>query len=196
MMILTKDFAKMNINRKLQTTLDNVRSRCRNQKNDHYARYGGRGIKCHWQSIKDFRHDMLQPLLDAIKKYPNFRLSIDRIDNDGDYCKENCQWIPISHNSRKATKGVPKSAAHRLAMSKERKNKPQTEARKKMLDAAREKRKKKVVMLLNGNEICCFKSIVDAAIFINAPPQNVNEVIIKRGYRKTVRGYGFEYISK
>ena len=32
-------------------------------------------------------------------------LTIDRIDSNGDYCPENCQWITREENTRKSTKG-------------------------------------------------------------------------------------------
>lgn len=74
-----------------------MRQRCNNKNDKHYHRYGGRGIKV----CDEWQHD-----------YPAFRdwarshgyddtLSIDRIDNDGNYCPENCQWITISENSMK-----------------------------------------------------------------------------------------------
>jgi len=184
----------MNIQKKLQTTIDNIKSRCRNPNNDHFSAYGGRGIQCHWNNIAEFKADMLDSLLDAIKKYPNERLSIDRIDVDGDYCKENCQWIPIGVNSSKDNKGKSKSAAHKLSMSLERKGKPQTSARKAVLDRVHENSKKRIVMLLGGEEVCCFKSIIDGASFIGAPASNVHEIVARKGYRKTCKGYGFNYL--
>lgn len=71
--------------------------RCENLNTTNYKYYGGRGIKVYsqwhdpalfiaWASANGYKED----------------LTIDRIDNDGDYRPENCQFITRSENSLKA----------------------------------------------------------------------------------------------
>jgi len=70
-----------------------MKDRCLNPANPRYADYGGRGITVapEWMDFAKFRDDMGLPQLD---------LSLDRRDNDGPYCKDNCRWATRSQQQR------------------------------------------------------------------------------------------------
>jgi hypothetical protein len=70
----------------LYTVWANMINRCKYPSVQSFPRYGGRGIRVceRWRVYANFRADML----------PTFRpgLTLNRKNNDGDYCPDNCVW--------------------------------------------------------------------------------------------------------
>lgn len=74
--------------------------RCYSPSINAYEHYGGRGVTVceEWQdSFETFVVDMDGWWEGA---------SIDRIDNDGDYCRENCRWANATTQARNQSKTI------------------------------------------------------------------------------------------
>jgi hypothetical protein len=80
-----------------------MKERCYNKNHQAYSNYGGRGIKVcdEWLVYENFKKWVLAN---------GYRsdLQIDRIDNDGDYCPENCRFTDgnVQATNRRSTKFI------------------------------------------------------------------------------------------
>ena len=90
----------------LKNILQRMINRCYEPSEKAYCYYGGKGIKvCEdWikYPIKFIEWSINNGWKDCKGMKRKEILSIDRIDSDKDYCPENCQWITLSDNSKKA----------------------------------------------------------------------------------------------
>lgn len=71
---------------------DKMKERCRNPKHTGYHNYWERWIKILWNSFDEFYEDMHESYEIHVKEYWEKDTTIDRIDSNWDYCKENCKW--------------------------------------------------------------------------------------------------------
>lgn len=106
---LKKEEEKVNLGRKthgltntrLYGIWNKMKDRCENPNAHAYSRYGGRGIV-----VCDGWHDF-QTFYDwAMAHEYTDDLTLERVDVNGNYCPENCAWIPLSMQMKNRTDTV------------------------------------------------------------------------------------------
>lgn len=89
---------KKGINPSLYNAWVDLKRRCDNPNYAKYHRYGGRGITYEerWNSYPEFLEDMECTWFEGAV--------LDRENNDGDYCSENCRWITNERSLRNTSR--------------------------------------------------------------------------------------------
>lgn len=83
------------ITKRLRETHINMKTRCYNPNSLSYYRYGGRGIKI----CDEWKDNFLAFALWALDNGYRDDLTIDRIDNDGDYEPSNCHFVTYTEQA-------------------------------------------------------------------------------------------------
>ena len=69
-----------------------AKNRCNNKNEKGYKNYGGRGVEFRFKSFEEFYEEL--------GDRPSKKHSIDRINNNGHYEKENVRWATQKHQAR------------------------------------------------------------------------------------------------
>ena len=81
----------------------NMKQRCYTKSNQAFANYGARGISVCDRWMKSFEN-----FLEDMGLKPSSDLSLDRIDNNGNYSKDNCKWSnDFEQNLNRRTRVIP-----------------------------------------------------------------------------------------
>ena len=108
-----KALPKDSTTKRLRTIWSHMVDRCTNSNCEMYKHYGARGIKTQYEFFIDFYLDFIDSYIEHCEKHGEKNTSIDRIDVNGDYVKDNMRWATLQEqkaNKRKtiveATNGV------------------------------------------------------------------------------------------
>ena len=71
----------------------NMYQRCNNLNDSGYEHYGGRGIKLEYENAIDLYFDFIDEFRKLAETNPINTISFDRIDINGNYCKNNLRLV-------------------------------------------------------------------------------------------------------
>lgn len=84
---------------KLYSVWGSIKDRCSNPNCQSYHNYGGRGIRMSAEWFNDF-----ETFYKDVGEPPFVGATLDRVDNDGDYCRENVRWATRQEQSSNTTR--------------------------------------------------------------------------------------------
>jgi len=70
----------------------NLRDRTTNKNSSNARFYYDMGIRCEWDTFREFYNDMYTSYCEHVKKYGERDTTINRTDPSKNYSKENCTW--------------------------------------------------------------------------------------------------------
>lgn len=184
-----------------------MKKRCYTPSSSGYKNYGGKGVKVCEEWKNDFSVFYEWAIDNGYSYEPGIsrsqRLSIDRIDSNGDYSPQNCRWLPLEENIRRASKGRTVTSETRTKRSKALRGRTFTEEHKRKLsENSKGKNKGNIyskkgyykMFDKNNNLIKTFNRPLDIAAFFE--PRKISLATISAAafkHRKTAYGYKWEY---
>ena len=87
-------------NPRLHSIWNNMKSRIYNPNNKDYKYYGGRGLTTEYNRFDDFYNDQIDNYNNACKLYGENNVTMDRIDNNIGYTKDNIRWVSPLEQAR------------------------------------------------------------------------------------------------
>lgn len=189
---------------RLYETWQHMKRRCNNPKDKLYHRYGGRGITVcdEWSEESGFNNFYKW----AINNGYSDDLTIDRIDNDGNYEPNNCRWTTrkeqmnnVGYNVFLELNGEKHTIAQWSDILKIKQDTLQ--ARRKYYNFTDEEvlsqpllNKKRVrITSKNGQVEKIFNSCKEASEYIGCLPSSVTQCA--KGKIKSTHGYYIEYVN-
>lgn len=183
---------------------NSMKGRCNNPKNKRYDTYGGRGIKV----CKEWNNSFEVFQKWAMENGYTDELTIERIDVNGNYCPENCCWIPFNEqakNRRTSLRVIDKDGKEKLAMDIAERNGIAmrnvcarihdgwdiNEALNTPLISQTLKRSVKQISLFTGEVIEVYKSIGEASRAIGVDRSSISRCC--SGSRTKACGYAWRY---